>query len=271
MSWFWPFRKHLNTPNHHSFDNFTLIEGISDDTILLCLFTFSLAGLFFYYSRLERRTTIHPDNQQDVNVLREQAQRNENNNDNREDQRFVGRPRQDTCPICLTDSSIFSVETNCGHLFCGQCIITFWKFQTNWLTGMNCPVCRRQVTALLRCFTADEDAAIDNPMRQSVINDITDFNHRFSGAPRSFMENVRDIPVLIPHILRQIFSINTFNWTYRIRIYIIIFFVIAYVLSPLDILPESVVGILGLLDDLIFLVLGALYLIILFRQFISQN
>lgn len=85
------------------------------------------------------------------------------------------------------------------------------------------------------------------------------------------MENVRDIPVLIPHILRQIFSINTFNWTYRIRIYIIIFFVIAYVLSPLDILPESVVGILGLLDDLIFLVLGALYLIILFRQFISQN
>jgi hypothetical protein len=32
---------------------------------------------------------------------------------------YVGRPRQDTCPICLNDSSVLSVETNCGHLFCG--------------------------------------------------------------------------------------------------------------------------------------------------------
>lgn len=107
----------------------------------------------------ERSTTIHPENRRDVDILRERAHRG---NADGTAPMFIGRPRQDTCPICLTDSSVFSVETNCGHLFCGslfsciheysmnsfllgKCIITFWKFQGNWLSGMNCPVCRRPV------------------------------------------------------------------------------------------------------------------------------
>ena len=42
--------------------------------------------------------------------------------------------------------------------------------------------------------------------------------------------------------------------------------VIVYVISPLDILPESVLGIFGLLDDLLIAVYGALQMIIVFRQ-----
>ena len=94
------------------------------------------------HSRRERSTAIHPDNRDDVQVLRDRAQQ-----DSSEGTRpnYVGRPRQDTCPICLTDSSVFSVETNCGHLFCGKCIITFWKYRVNWMNGMTCPVCRQVV------------------------------------------------------------------------------------------------------------------------------
>ena len=29
------------------------------------------------------------------------------------------RRQLDTCPICLEDSLVYGVETNCGHLFCG--------------------------------------------------------------------------------------------------------------------------------------------------------
>jgi hypothetical protein len=51
MPWYWPFGKDSVSSETYSYDNPTLIEGISDDTILLVLFTLSLIGLWIYYSR----------------------------------------------------------------------------------------------------------------------------------------------------------------------------------------------------------------------------
>jgi hypothetical protein len=51
MPWYWPFGKDSSSTVTYSFDNPTLIEGISDDTILLVIFTMSLVGLWIYYSR----------------------------------------------------------------------------------------------------------------------------------------------------------------------------------------------------------------------------
>ena len=73
---------------------------------------------FFFKNSRERNTTIHPDNRPDVELLRERAQQNTQTNEI--PNTHVGRPRHDNCPICLTDSSVLSVETNCGHLFCGK-------------------------------------------------------------------------------------------------------------------------------------------------------
>jgi RING finger protein 170 len=47
--------------------------------------------------------------------------------------------------------------------------------------------------------------------------------------------------------------------------------VIAYVISPLDILPESVLGIFGLLDDFFIVLCSALYVIIAFRQNLARG
>jgi hypothetical protein len=51
MPWYWPFSKDTVSSETYSIDNPTLIEGISDDTILLVIFTLSLIGLWIYYSR----------------------------------------------------------------------------------------------------------------------------------------------------------------------------------------------------------------------------
>ena len=51
MSWYWPFRNDYKLLDTYSLDNPTLIEGISDDAILLFAFTISLIGLWIYYSR----------------------------------------------------------------------------------------------------------------------------------------------------------------------------------------------------------------------------
>ncbi len=82
--------------------------------------SYEIIEKFDYSYRRERNTSIHPDNRQDVQLFRERAQQNSPNNATHEiPPAHVGRPRHDTCPICLSDSSVLSVETNCGHLFCG--------------------------------------------------------------------------------------------------------------------------------------------------------
>ncbi len=77
--------------------------------------------------------------------------------------------------------------------------------------------------------------------------------------------------MLIPHIIRQIFSLQGLALAYRIRIILILFTVIVYVLSPLDILPESVLGFLGLFDDVFITFCAALYIIIAYREFLSRG
>lgn len=96
-----------------------------------------LFSMFEY--RRNRSTRIHPDNRQDVELIR---QRSENHGDSRN---TSSRTHDDPCPICLNDSTVLTVQTNCGHKFCGNCIISYWKFQTNWMSGLTCPVCRQQV------------------------------------------------------------------------------------------------------------------------------
>jgi hypothetical protein len=130
-----------------------------------------LSFVSIHSDRRERNISIHPDNRQNVQLFREHVQPNsQTGTDTEVPPVYVGRPRQDTCPICLTDSSVLSVETNCGHLYCGlyyykcskrnqsivanilllgKCITTFWKFQNDWMIGMSCPVCRQSVRSMI--------------------------------------------------------------------------------------------------------------------------
>lgn len=64
--------------------------------------------------RRRRNTTIHPENQPDVQLIRQRSE------DSHHTRTTNGNGRQDTCPICLADPSIYTVQTNCGHLFCGE-------------------------------------------------------------------------------------------------------------------------------------------------------
>ena len=129
MPWFWP---SAHVEDSSSVPRSSLISGISDGTLLLAFFTICLIGLWIDYSRLtlrtenvllilwflcvrrRRATQIHPENQQDVQLLRQRSQ-----SDGSASSSYTGQSRQDTCPICLTDASILTVKTNCGHVFCG--------------------------------------------------------------------------------------------------------------------------------------------------------
>ncbi|UJR22668.1 hypothetical protein I4U23_025707 [Adineta vaga] len=261
MPWYWPFK-------HNDEIHSSLIQGINDDTLLLIFIIAGLIGLWIYYTRRQRANMIHPDNRQDVELLR---QRSQDHGDSTSQTRRSGRSPQDICPICLNDQSVLTVETNCGHSFCGKCIIAYWKFQSNWMSGLKCPVCRQSVTVLLTCFTTEEQATANSGDRQLVVADVKDFNRRFSGAPRTWLEYFHDIPVLIPHIIRQIFTSEGLALAYRLRTFLVLVTVIAYVISPLDILPESLLGIFGLVDDFLIVLCTALYFVIAFRQSLARG
>ena len=49
------------------------------------------------------------------------------------------------CPICLQASPKDPVETNCGHKYCGNCIIRYWQTTHRHPLPCHCPYCRREV------------------------------------------------------------------------------------------------------------------------------
>ena len=53
------------------------------------------------------------------------------------------------CPICLAETIRHGIETNCGHLFCAQCLFTY-RDHGSFVGPMKCALCRQPVRASLR-------------------------------------------------------------------------------------------------------------------------
>ncbi|KAF7479391.1 Hypothetical predicted protein [Marmota monax] len=156
-------------------DDDSVIEGVSDQVLVAVVVSFTLIATLVYALFRNVHQNIHPENQELVRVLREQLQ-------TEQDAPAATRQQFYTdmyCPICLHQASL-PVETNCGHLFCGTCIIAYWRYGS-WLGAISCPICRQTVTLLLTVF--DEDDQSQDVVR--LHQDVNDYNRRFSGHPRS--------------------------------------------------------------------------------------
>uniref|UniRef100_A0A8R1HUM5 RING-type domain-containing protein n=1 Tax=Caenorhabditis japonica TaxID=281687 RepID=A0A8R1HUM5_CAEJA len=166
------------------------------------------------------------------------------------------------CPICLAPAQ-FPVLTDCGHIFCCSCIIGYWQHSKAIVSPCDCAICRSTFHMLLpvRWPTRDgvnvSDETIDgiheNNMR------IDDYNRRFSND-RPILDYIRDIPILIPFLIRNFFRNDLFTVVSQIRIAVVFVGLFAYLLIPVDVVPESLYGIMGFFDDCIIgiLVVGAL-------------
>ncbi|KAI2549867.1 ring finger protein 170 [Homo sapiens] len=118
-------------------DDDSVIEGVSDQVLVAVVVSFALIATLVYALFRNVHQNIHPENQELVRVLREQLQ-------TEQDAPAATRQQFYTdmyCPICLHQAS-FPVETNCGHLFCGACIIAYWRYGS-WLGAISCPICRQ--------------------------------------------------------------------------------------------------------------------------------
>ncbi|XP_023070205.1 E3 ubiquitin-protein ligase RNF170 isoform X4 [Piliocolobus tephrosceles] len=123
------------------------------------------------------------------------------------------------------------------------------------------------VTLLLTVFGEDDQSQDVVRLHQN----INDYNRRFSGQPRSIIERIMDLPTLLRHAFREMFSVGGLFWMFRIRIILCLMGAFFYLISPLDFVPEALFGILGFLDDFFVIFLLLIYISIMYREVITQR
>lgn len=138
------------------------------------------------------------------------------------------------CFLCLTE---------------GPCIVAYWRYGT-WLGAINCPICRQmvkqacadgcgqwgvlnvtwrmltvdQVTLLFPLFhdTSGSARTQDGQVEAAqIVNDINDYNRRFSGQPRSVSEPLQIIFLKTTFSFRFCFKISS-GWLKTLCIYIFV-------------------------------------------------
>lgn len=231
------------------FDN--ALQGMGRDAIVgLVIY---LVGIVFLLNVIlrRRRSTM----QEVVTDTNASGERREARSD---------RSEQKDCPICLCDLSN-EIETNCGHRFCGACILQYWERAGR--SAILCPTCRADLHMLHDCMPPPSEEAgsptVATDDGATISRRIADFNSRHAGG-RSFRHIIEDAPVLLRRLWEDISSgdmrllrplLTHVMYSYRV---LVLVGTLLYILSPWDAVPAYIFGVLGYLDDLlVFLFLVA--------------
>ena len=76
--------------------------------------------------------------------------------------------------------------------------------------------------------------------------------------------------MLLRHLVVYLFSGEGLHLAFQLRVGVLAVVWLVYLLSPLDLLPEAVFGLIGLIDDLVIFLLISMYLTFFFRQIMSN-
>ncbi|CAH2311167.1 E3 ubiquitin- ligase RNF170-like isoform X1 [Pelobates cultripes] len=169
------------------------------------------------------------------------------------------------CPVCLQTATL-PVETNCGHLFCGSCLMEYWKHDP-WLGAINCPLCRQKVVLLYKEFSEiHQDVECRN-----IVQDIRLYNNRFSGKPRPLTDYLYDLPSLLQLVLRRLFTMGGLVWIFCLRVVVCLFGAIMCLSSPFDVIRDPLCGILSTIDDLVVVFILLICMINILQQLRSEG
>ncbi|KAM9831325.1 E3 ubiquitin-protein ligase RNF170 [Neosynchiropus ocellatus] len=168
-------------------------------------------------------------------------------------------PRDRQCPVCL-QTATFPVQTNCGHLFCAPCLMAYWR-HGSWLDAISCPLCRQKVTVLQHLF---EDSRSDLHLKE-VLWEITNYNKRYSGAPRRVTDYLCDAPLLLQLLVRGLGTMGGLVCMFLLRVALCFVGTVVSIsspsletvtpsASPLETDP-SFSGLLEVLDDVVVVIL----------------
>eukprot|EP00096_Caligus_rogercresseyi_P012896 TRINITY_DN5562_c0_g1_i1.p1 TRINITY_DN5562_c0_g1~~TRINITY_DN5562_c0_g1_i1.p1 ORF type:complete len:236 (+),score=8.40 TRINITY_DN5562_c0_g1_i1:298-1005(+) len=178
------------------------------------------------------------------------------------------------CCICL-ETVNYAVETNCGHIYCGACLLSYIDRLTS-LSTPTCPYCRQRITMILLYFTSEESRNslpdTESKQREDLIQRVKSYNRSYSNGPRSVLEHIRDFPILARRLWNMFWDYPDHTTLYfRFRVLIPNVITMIYLLSPFDIIPEFLFGIFGLFDDVFIILCGGFYAVNLYRSLVAQR
>ncbi|XP_010534093.1 PREDICTED: E3 ubiquitin-protein ligase RNF170 [Tarenaya hassleriana] len=172
-------------------------------------------------------------------------------------------PENDFCSICHGHFNV-PCQANCSHWFCGNCIMLVWR-HGSMLQSCKCPLCRRPITLLVP--TEDSLRERDDSSVAEILGNIETYNRLFGGHSSSFVQRMRDLPFLLRRLLREMMDPQrTLPLVIRARVYFAMILSAIYIISPVDVIPEGILGIVGLLDDLLIVLLCFLHVAALYRS-----
>ncbi|PKA58364.1 hypothetical protein AXF42_Ash013870 [Apostasia shenzhenica] len=172
-------------------------------------------------------------------------------------------PENDFCSVCH-ESFTLPCQANCSHWFCGSCILRVWHHGSA-LQPCKCPICRRFITLLIPTEYAQRQR--HEPETGQVLENIERYNRLFGGGSPTLMQRIRDLPFFIRRLFRELIDPQrSLPLVFRARMIFAMLLSGLYVLSPVDILPEGVLGLVGLLDDLLILLIVFLHLAAIYRS-----
>ncbi|KAK4304641.1 hypothetical protein Pmani_023409 [Petrolisthes manimaculis] len=242
--------------------------GIAGLVLLLATPSAILAAIFagFVLSLCWRRPTPNRDTHQSNTTT-------DNTTTNSGEMSESRRPSTEReCPICI-DPPTYAVETNCGHIFCAKCFVQNW--QTNFtVTPTLCPFCRQEVTLLIPCLTDNEQNTTDETEireREHTMGEVGQYNRMYSTLPRSFTSQIMDLPTLLRHLWREIFTWQGLAMLSKIRILFFIVLGVVYAIVPIDLIPEAFLGVLGVFDDIVVALVILLKSIEIYRDYVANR
>ncbi|KAK3871470.1 hypothetical protein Pcinc_023377, partial [Petrolisthes cinctipes] len=247
--------------------------GIAGLLLLLGTPTAILTAVFagFVLSLCWRRPSSNRDTQEsNTNTTTNTTTNNTTNSAEMSQSRRPSTERE--CPICI-DTPTYAVETNCGHIFCAKCFVQNW--QTNFtVTPTLCPFCRQEVTLLIPCLTDNEQNTTDETEvreREHIMGEVGQYNRMYSTLPRSFTNQILDLPTLLRHLWREIFTWRGLAMLSKLRVLFFIVLGVVYAIAPVDLIPEAFLGVLGVFDDIVVALVILFKLIEVYRDVVANR
>ncbi|KAK7322368.1 hypothetical protein VNO77_25747 [Canavalia gladiata] len=175
-----------------------------------------------------------------------------------------GPPTNDLCSVCHSNFHI-PCQANCSHWFCGNCIMLVWQHGSGGVQACKCPLCRRPITLLVP--TEESLRQRHDPQVANILSTVHAYNRFFGGRPTTIVQRIQDLPFLLRRLLREFSDPHrSLPLVIRTRLYITMILSAVYIFSPIDIIPEGILGIVGLLDDLLIVVIFFLHIAALYRS-----
>ncbi|KAF2305790.1 hypothetical protein GH714_008190 [Hevea brasiliensis] len=179
----------------------------------------------------------------------------------RDDDRIGSPPLDDCCPICFGAFTV-PCKANCGHWFCGSCILQYWNYSAA-SKPCKCPMCTSGITKLT------PEASLHRQHEQEVtkvLDNVHRYNRLFVGGALGLVQKVRESPLFIKRIFQQMMDPDRpGSYLHEMRLFAMILSVL-YAATPFNFIPTGGLGIVRLFDYAAIALVLALRLVGMYRR-----